>query len=484
MTDTSNRRERESLSGLWPWPGNIFLILIACWLFYMGAIATVADVKTAFYGLGAVALVVLLFGLRSAFVQAPKRHGGRQATRAGVAQARRSTIASDAMGVDATMRTSEAAAPRQRTPMEDEDAPARSGERPIYPAEVTTRVVPARRDEITPQATDLEAWMNREKAERGAQFVKLDQTLTALTHRLAALEHTSDEEDEDDDRGMGSKVDALAARVDAMERNGAPPRPGTLDPYLRINAFNEAVNERLVPRMQQMILNALNERLSPDALRSALGIGDGEGTQDGTLLTAQLGQMRQSLSAANDTAREERTVLHNEVRAARELAEAAMRAVSAAPAGDADPAAETPGLAAEFAALRSGSEREIADLRAAVDALGARPDGTAGAVADPGLSGRVEAAETMLGEIRGSLDAVTQHLSRVGDQYGDLVARIDRIGAGDRPAEGSPAQSDVAALRDALTTIIDQTREIRAQQQLLSARFDTPTRVEVDTGEP
>jgi hypothetical protein len=50
----------------------------------------------------------------------------------------------------------------------------------------------------------------------------------------------------------------------------------------------------------------------------------------------------------------------------------------------------------------------------------------------------------------------------------------------DRPPEPA-APADVEALRDALTTIIEQNREIRAQQDLLTARFDRPTRVEVDT---
>ena len=56
---------RESFQGLWPWPGNIFLVLFGGWAAYMGSMADAPDLQTAFYGLTGITALVLLMGLRT-----------------------------------------------------------------------------------------------------------------------------------------------------------------------------------------------------------------------------------------------------------------------------------------------------------------------------------------------------------------------------------------------------------------------------------
>jgi hypothetical protein len=64
LTDTDEEGS-DGLSALWPMPGNLVLVVLAAWLFYMGSIAGMDDVRAAFYGLGGVTLLVLLLALRT-----------------------------------------------------------------------------------------------------------------------------------------------------------------------------------------------------------------------------------------------------------------------------------------------------------------------------------------------------------------------------------------------------------------------------------
>lgn len=469
MADITIKRRRSGFDALWPWPGNIFLVVFASWLFYMGAIATLPDVKTALYGLGAVSTVVLVFGLRSAFLRS-SRAGRRQLAleHGGGPKVRRSAIPDDAasdLGSDDGM--SKRAKRRETEATELPPSVRRNEPAAVYPTSApVTRIEPegvlavagaskpgGRREGSTTPAnvTDLEAWVTRDRAERGAQIVKLDQALTALTARVEAVERTPDREDPA--RGS-SVIAALVGRIEALER--ATPAMGQPEQYLRIQAFNNAVNDRLIPRMQQLVTATLNERLAPEALRDALAVVSPPVPTDPARSggPAFLEELQRSIVA-------DREAIAAELNAVRQLAES----VAAA--------------AGRIAAVNSG---EAVDAGAGGNAVqfidfARRLDMIEGAAAL-----RSAEAEAVAAEIRTNLQAVSDHMRRSEGEFRNLLSRLDDIAG---VPEGSDAalasgEADVAALREALTTIIEQNREIRAQQEMLTARFDPPTRVEID----
>lgn len=381
MSDGSYQEEAPRFAHLWPWPGNLFLVLFAAWLFYMGTIAEVADVRSAFFGLGVVTGVVLLLGIR-AWVVGP--HLRRRRERAALA-------ASEAEDEDDEGRTGATGAPalpvrREASFSLTSDLAGLADENDEL---VFARSRP-RRGELADALRQLEARLNRDRAERGAQIAQLDQ---ALARRLAEV----------------------VARVDKLSGAGAAGAGADgADTYLKVEAFNNAVNSRIIPRVEAMIHKALSERLEPQALRAALG----------------------DATHAGETG-----------------------------AGGADP--------------------QVDRRLDAMDGRLAAVDQRAGAIAADAARLREEMQQTIA--------SVVEHLGRVGEATQDIVARVERIGAGALTAGGVPAmpgapatgeastEAEVAALRQALTTIIEQNREIRQQQERLSEQFEAPARVQLNT---
>ncbi|WP_075219235.1 hypothetical protein [Acuticoccus yangtzensis] len=362
-SDTARKRSvrRETFQGLWPWPGNIFLVLFGAWAAYMGYIAEADDIQTAFYGLTGVTALVLLLGLRTigrtpvAAPERPARPGQRT-----------EEVSFSPTGAN---RLPQPVSHRAET-----GGPARTT--PPFP-------------ENRPFGPSVDALINREKAARGAQIAKLEH---ALNERIGLLE-------------------AQLGEAPAGTPSATPP---ALDQYLRIETFNAAINERLLPRIKEMITAALDERMK-------------DGGTDGT-----------------------------------------------------------PALAGEVAALKTANEtarREMADLR---KALSAEPGsgGGKGGPATAALAQRLEALEkaegarrSELSELTGAVSASVAEMGRHLQKVDDFAARVSGAldGAGSAAAEdGDRTPADVAELRNALAMIIEQNREIKARQDLLSQRFEIP----------
>ncbi|WP_157961991.1 hypothetical protein [Acuticoccus kandeliae] len=466
-------RRPAGFAALWPWPGTIFLVLLAGWMLYMASMAEMADVKNAFYGLAGVTLFVFVLALRATVgkpraraMQTSYEEYGRVApirrsaipdegadepdaepvepepsgdevraqllarARARVAETAGEEKAEDGKAEEAS---AEAAAPRPV--MRPELVPPPAGEPPA-PSRSLPQV-----ERLSAAVDQLEAWINREKAERGAQFAKLE---TTLAGRIASLE----------------------TRLDGLPFSGEDPAA----------ALRALVDERL---------GAAHEEAAPHPHIAALG--------------ERVAAVRHDVDASLAAAEAERARLGEEIGALRTLLEAEGQAgpdQAAAPVA-VDEEALAP-LNAAIAALKSAQEvdrRELATLRSALS------DGVAGEAAaldfdvanrlsaisdrvaaiEEKAEARYENAEAMLEEMRGSVSAVGSHVSAVEATFKALMERLERIDvqAADRPAEQS-VQSEVEALRDALTTIIEQNREIREKQDILTARFDAPTRIEVD----
>lgn len=335
------QRRRGGFAALWPWPGNTFLALFAVWLFYMGSIATVDEVGTAFTGLGGVTLLTLLFGLRAAFAGRTSR-----APRTGRRRVEPMRAASVATVEDAEVDLVDEADERRMVALE-----------------------PQHRGDLGEAILELEAALGRERADRGAQVLKLEQALGALNQRVARPQPATDpvlvarleglEARVSGDRPEGAELAALAARLGALEArlpvDGADGRG-----VMTVAAFKRAIAERVVPRVQRMIADGLEQ-----------------GSTNGEV------------------------------------------------------------LAARFAAL-----------------------------------------EAVTGELRGGLGAIGRDLAEAEEGWRDALRKLDALTAKGAAEPHVPA--DVAALRDALTTIIEQNRDIRKQQAELSARFEPKAEV----GEP
>ena len=357
---------RDSFQGLWPWPGNIFVVLFGAWALYMGSIAGAADVERAFYGLAGIAALVLLLGLRTI--------------------GRASVADEDRAPARMAPRTEEVSFPPAPAPVES---------RP--PQSAATRTAPGRTPaqfpDARPAGPNVDALLNREKATRGAQIAKLEGTVNERLKRIEAR--------------LGTDGDA-------------PDLPA-LDEYLRIETFNAAVNERLLPRIREMITSAVDERMTPEAVKAAAG-GDAALAQD----------------------------------------------------------------VADLKASREATQRDVADLRAALEAGTGQAaegdtDGATGATV-AGLLSRLQTLEAAEGERRGQVEALAagmreavgdmgRHLKRVDEFAADIMRRLERMETG---GEAARTPADVNDLRHALETIIEQTRDIRARQEMLSARFETP----------
>ncbi|RAH99733.1 hypothetical protein DLJ53_18385 [Acuticoccus sediminis] len=354
---------RESFHGLWPWPGNIFVVLFGAWTFYMASQAETQDVQTAFYGLTGLAALVLLLGLRTI---GRRREGAVEpaAVRTTPRAEEVSFTPRERMPQNATMRTESAATARPATPPPVENRGAGPG---------------------------VDAMINREKAARGAQIAKLEST---VNERLAMIE----------------------ARLGAGSGNGSVP---VLDEYLRIETFNAAINERLLPRIKEMISAAITERMTPDALRSAVG--------------------------------------------------------GAAPGA----------VAEEVARLRSSQDidhRELEALRSAIEAGQGGGEGGQGVAAmtarlqtlEKTLEAQKRDLEVLAGSMRETVTDVGRQLKHVDEVVADVLRRLEQLD-GQGGGDGARTPADISQLRDALATIIEQNRDIKARQEMLTARFQTPS---------
>lgn len=318
-------------------------------------------------------------------------------------------------------------------------------------------------------------------AEGSAERARVD----GIEGRLAAIEAALPGGAAD-----GADASALASRVAALEEElrARPSAPGgdvaeLLKNYVSISTFNQAMNQKVVPQIRQIVERRVEELLTAEALRERIAPllpaaqGEREPVADGELET---------LRTALATERAARARLGDELAAVRAVAEKAASSPAPAEAADSD-------ALDRLAAARAADRREIEALREAVDALGgATHDGLGRDVAELARrldaieersTGRLDEATRAIAQVRENLSAITQHVARMGENYQQLVRRVERLGEAQqvqRPA-GPAVQADVEALRDALTTIIEQNREIRQHQELLTARFDRPTRVELDT---
>lgn len=480
----------------WPWPGNIVLFLMAAWLFYMGYAATVPDVRTAFFGLAGVSVLLLLFGLRTI-------GGGRSrsreaeslrevtvfeepipfemAERGGRAREAYPLDSPAAMPVNSRNRERSRARTERRDQSEGtlrEDAPERAtavyppapgaaagtGEATLVPV-TAPAPQPAAAPPVTPEAaqdpeapeTDpvaavadagVAAALTRERAERGASLAKLESDVRTLAEEL---------------RG---EIFALRRSLEAQGE--AADDTVLADNVLTKDDFNRAVNQRLLPSIETRITSRIADAFRPDALREAIG-GAADSIAQG---------------ARTDTAQ-----LRTELSAARDLAEKAIRMAADRSTRYAEGEGAAQGLEALGEMVRVERAR-IDELARAVDGGGAGRSARSEDVER--LTVEVETIATRLNralaetgesveELRTTLGDVVSHVSRMGEHYQDLLRRIDGLGA--RLEAGSAAseiRGEVDALRAALTTIIEQNQEIRAQQDALSGRFLTTTTARVD----
>jgi len=321
----------------------------------------------------------------------------------------------------------------------------------------------------------------------------------ALESRLSELEaqRGADGASEDGRRAIGDLSARLAALEEAVRSGGGAGGDinEALKSYLSIATFNQTMNTRVIPHVQQIVDARVDERLDPERLRAQLApqrtSADADDVSVDTVPRSEVDALREEL-AAERQAREQLAATLGETRG---LAEQAAEKAAAGPGADAAAQERLDRLASQ----READRRELDGLRAAIEGLGqAAPDGLGRQVGelaqrieavDERATRRLEEATRAIAHVRENLGAITQHVARMGENYQDLVRRVERLG--DAPStprqaaapQGPAVPADVEALRDALTTIIEQNRQIREQQELLSARFDRPHRVEVDTND-
>ncbi|WP_367180719.1 hypothetical protein [uncultured Parasphingopyxis sp.] len=230
---------RGMFESLWPWPGVILLVLLAAWFFYMGSMAAVDDISTAFLGLGGVTSLLALLGLRAANL------GGMRAIRTRDREPvddldddddfddeeemlpvpQRAAIASEveepqdavgAMGAIGTISTSGTNEPiplhppvREESAKEKRAARRREKALAAESPSVSDDMPRSFKDvsEIAAAIEHLEVMINREKAERGAALARLGSSAPS---------------------GGGA---ALRAQRSRAGRDGAAIRPGPRNSY-------------------------------------------------------------------------------------------------------------------------------------------------------------------------------------------------------------------------------------------------------------
>ena len=377
-------------------------------------------------------------------------------------------------------------------------------------------------------------WLERafNQQSETTETVRRDE-LTSLANRLSEVEHAT--------KGAVSRADidplleriasvegSLAARSDAPQgANGedsmrsleerlaaleASPREGTggdgdlaeaLKSYVTVTTFNNAMNTKVIPHVKELVDTRVEEELAPEALRKRVdgllpGSGSGSGDTDaGVRRDDTLAREIDALRSELGSEREARERLQAALEETRQMAGEAAERVPA----QGDGAAETEQALDSLRKARDADRRAIEALRAQLETVERGSTQTT----DKGLgeiSRRIDEIEAKtsrhldetgraVAQVRENLSAITQHVARMGENYQDIARRVERLGdpgssaaSGARQsasAQGPAVPADVDSLRDALTTIIEQNKRIREQQEMLSARFDTPTRVELDT---
>lgn len=393
MSDPSVSRDAP-FAHLWPWPGNIFLFLLAVWLLYMGYIASLPDVKVAFFGLGGVTALLLLFGLRTIGRRPVGRRGRRSAAHREAppeeVRDRRDVI--EAFYDEAPL-DSPAAIPMNSRMRERARAAGLAGAAAApEPTEIGAREVIAtaadERDEgafarAEPQATrattvDMRddvvnanggatAMILRERAERGAAIAKVEADLASLVTdvrtELAALREGTDT------AAQGLEPDDEGASAAA---------------FLKRDEFNRAVNQKLIPAIEERIGARIADAVKPDVLRAALGEAAG--------------------------------------------------------------------------AAGAGTQQDLTEMKEHMSRLAVRVRKTN------------EKAESIDG-LRTELNEMAAKVAWLSEQSKELAARLDAVSSQSVPPPPAAASADVSELRDALSVIIAQNREIREQQQELSGRL-------------
>ncbi|MEM8663674.1 MAG: hypothetical protein AAGF49_06065, partial [Pseudomonadota bacterium] len=283
---------------------------------------------------------------------------------------------------------------------------------------------------------NVEALVNREKAERGAQIAKLE-------------------------AGMASRTGATTAAGDV-----GPALESRLNQFLTIAAFNDVMNQKVFKRVRELIDASIEERLKSAKTPGATGEGATSDMADELkAVRADMATLRQELEEVQSRLSES---AGGDGQTASSLA-AAVAGVKAAREAD---RAEIDGLAQSLAHIREvgvvGNDGGEGDLgEGEFRALAERTDK------------RVEEAIRSAEDVRSNFAAMTDHVERLGEEYRALAERVDTLSKAPSVApEGAGGQDDqpsetpeVDALRDALTTIIEQNREIRAQQDALAAHL-------------
>ncbi|WP_420392888.1 hypothetical protein [Acuticoccus sp.] len=380
---------RDGFERFWPWPGNAFLALFAAWAFYMGQSAELEDVRTAFFGLGAVTLVVLLFGLRSIGrrrrIVAPSLRTGTSPESAvpvpvlaPLARSRDENVAPDPQG--------------------DAVAPLQPGDPTPLRRLIEEEVVAAPPSSHGPQPSgrDLEARINREKAERGAQIVKLE---TVLVDRLYAIE----------------------ARL---------PPEGAAYPQSDPEDF-----DRLVLRMSELIDEALDARLPASGELST----DDRGALQ---LAAQMAAMRRNFEAVQAAWHEERATLRRELEALR--ADATTIAKQRSSDG-ADVLARMEAMEATAAGRIEEARRLVDDARKASEAMAKEMSRLDAVALD--LGRRLERASEPAGEqerVPADVGALREALRTIISQNQEIRAQQDALSArfGGARLKGDVGRSD------------------------------------------
>lgn len=504
MSDSSPSR-RFSLKSFWPWPGTVLLVLFAAWLFYMGSITSDGDVRTSLYGLGAASIVLILLALRSANLGAGRTPRAERKTRG-----RRATpeiepeIPTYALVEDEPAAPGEPAVgagsldnveplPQSRTPARHRRERRDEGDEAEYEEE---RPAPRRQpaqvyeldldeDDIIEALDHLRAMINREKAERGAQIARID----------AALANRSE---------GAMPVVARESAVGLEER---------LNQYLTIPAFNNAMHQKVFPRIAQIVESALQEMLTPER-RARLAEAAGEsaprsteaaehprtlvgGEHDDDAAAAGAAEVHAALQAHIDAATADRDLLREEVRGARQMAERAVRLINRR-LGDAAAEGVTgggslTGTVEAIARQQEADRSDIAALRNAINEL--RLQAVTGGSGD-GEGDGGSAASSLVDDIKRDLEAagreavqrVEQRIAsfeELNTTVSDVVERLNVVDKRQKAlskrllaqeqtgGEGGGGPSEVEALRQALTEVMQQTSDIRARQDAIAAKLDS-----------
>ncbi|MEM8852872.1 MAG: hypothetical protein AAGD34_04170 [Pseudomonadota bacterium] len=462
----------SSAASLWPWPGNLFLMLLAAWLIYMGTVAELEDVKTAFYGLAGVTGVVLLLGLRKAFD--PSRRSA-SAGRSNIDDADdpfdpaiARAVPIQRMGDDGTEIDQTAGLPmnqRMRAERGVDAASLAATPSPIPPA-TPSPVVPEGKlssKDMADAMRKLELRLHQQHQEKAAHISSVS---TAVMEEISRLK---------EDAGPSLDEEKLAEHLES---------------YLTVSAFNNAVNARIIPRVEEMVRSQIEAALNAEVMREALAPALGDAGQ-------RLAAVEARQSDAVEATTRDFALLREEARLGRELAEKAVRMAAARAEGDGstvDPGPIT-AMLDDLRTTQSADRQALQEVKTSLDGLTSRLSSEGGGV-PAGLKQTIQALNSKVDDVRARLAetdrriadvkddqaATQQHVAKMGEHYQEMMRRLDLVGTSIAGSTAQEVKTDVEALRDALTTIIEQNHDIRAQQEVLSARFDAPTRVEIDPG--